>query len=209
MATTQTRIGPADQGRRMTLEEFREAEEQPGYLYELARGVLDATEVPGDDHGQIVDNLHQLLSLYRTVHPEFILRIAHGSDLRLLIPELESDRHPDLAVVFRNAPKNARGRQIPALVVEVVSPGSRARKRDYEEKKEEYLNLGIREYWIVDPSARRITVLSRSGEGERAIWNSSEFQADDLIVSPLLPGFAGRPSELWRDVEGEEQPNGE
>ena len=31
MATVNLRIGPADNGRRMTLEEFREAEEQPGY----------------------------------------------------------------------------------------------------------------------------------------------------------------------------------
>jgi hypothetical protein len=38
MPTTQTRLGPADHGRRMTLEEFREADEEPGYLYELARG---------------------------------------------------------------------------------------------------------------------------------------------------------------------------
>jgi Uma2 family endonuclease len=193
----------------MTLEEFREAEEQPGYLYELARGVLDVTEVPGDDHGQIVDNLHQLLSVYRTIHPNLILRIAHGSDLRLLIPELVSDRHPDLAVVFRKAPKNARGLQIPALVVEVVSAGSRARKRDYEEKPEEYRNVGIREHWIVDPSVRRITVLSRSGKGDRATWVSSEFQADDSSVSPLLPGFDAKVSEVWRDVSGSDDANGD
>ena len=30
MATVNLRIGPADNGRRITLEEFREAEEQPG-----------------------------------------------------------------------------------------------------------------------------------------------------------------------------------
>jgi len=54
MATVNLRIGPADNGRRMTVDEFRKAEEQPGYLYELARGVLEVTEVPGDDHGQIL-----------------------------------------------------------------------------------------------------------------------------------------------------------
>ncbi|MGO8903713.1 MAG: hypothetical protein ACLQU5_36050 [Isosphaeraceae bacterium] len=64
MATVNLRIGPADNGRRITLEEFREAEEQPGYLYELARGVLEVTEVPGDDQGQIVDNLHEAISDY-------------------------------------------------------------------------------------------------------------------------------------------------
>ena len=48
MATTTIRIGPADHGRTMTLEEFREADEEPGYRYELARGVLEVTEVPND-----------------------------------------------------------------------------------------------------------------------------------------------------------------
>ncbi len=40
------RIGPADHGRMMTLEEFREAEELDGYRYELARGVLEVADVP-------------------------------------------------------------------------------------------------------------------------------------------------------------------
>ena len=111
MATVNLRIGPADNGRRMTLEEFREAEEQPGHLYELARGVLEVTEVPGDDQGQIVDNLHEAISDYNRKHPGLIRRIGHGSDIRLIIPELESDRHPDLAVVFRNFTRMYRDRQ--------------------------------------------------------------------------------------------------
>ena len=61
MATARIRIGPADAGRAMTLEELREADEEPGYLDELARGVLEVTEVPRDAHGQIVHNLHTLV----------------------------------------------------------------------------------------------------------------------------------------------------
>ena len=39
--------------------------------------------------------------------------------------------------------------------------------RDYEDKKEEYLNLGIREYWIVDPSMQLVVVLNLRGRGKR------------------------------------------
>lgn len=203
MASAALRIGPADQGRKMTLDEFREADEEPGYLYELARGELDVTEVPGDDHGQVVDNIHEVFSGYRTQHPGRILRFAHGSDIRLIIPELESDRHPDLAVVFRDAARNARGRQIPARVVEVVSPGKRAQKRDYEDKSEEYLTLGIQEYWIVDPAIRQVVSLSLRGEGMSADWDSREFRNDDVVVSRLLPRFEARVSDFWRDLDGE------
>ena len=38
----------------MTLDEFRDAEEEEGYRYELARGVLEVTEVPNDPHGLVV-----------------------------------------------------------------------------------------------------------------------------------------------------------
>ena len=66
MATINTllRIGPADNSRVMSLEEFREAEVEEGYRYELARGVLEVTEVPDDDHGQIVCNLYSMIRDY-------------------------------------------------------------------------------------------------------------------------------------------------
>jgi len=200
MASTKLQIGPADHGRKMTLEEFREAEEEPGYSYELARGVLEVAEVPGDDHGQVVDNLHEMLSRYRREHPNQILRFAHGSDVRLLIPELESDRHPDLGVILRGAPLNVRGRQVPALVVEVVSAGRAAHRRDYEEKREEYLVHGISEYWIVDPPLRRVTVLVRRETEEGAGWAERVVAGDEIIPCALLPGFTGRVSELWADL---------
>ena len=189
MATVQTKIGPADNGRRMTLEEFREAEEEPGYLYELARGVLEVSEIPGDSHGQIVDNIHEAFSRYRREHPGLILRIGHGSDVRYIIPELVSERHPDVAIVFRGAPLDDRGRRRAALAVEVVSPGARARRRGYEEKREEYLVVGIREYWIVDPKLGQVTVLARVEAADGPAWAERVFDGEAPIGSEFLPGL--------------------
>ena len=197
MSTTRIQIGPADVGRRMTLAEFHEADEQPGYLYELARGVLEVTNIPGDSHGQIVDNIHEWFSQYRRQHPRLIRRIGHGSDIRYIIPELESDRHPDLAIVFRDTPRDASRRQRALLAVEVVSPGNRARKRDYETKREEYLAIGLAEYWIVDPKQLQITVLIRQGEA----WAERVYRGDDLIESHLLPDLGCRVSDLWIDSD--------
>ena len=50
-------LGPADHGRTDDPEEFREAEEQPGYRYELARGVLELTRSRRPT-GEVVDNFH-------------------------------------------------------------------------------------------------------------------------------------------------------
>ena len=203
MATTRIQIGPADHGRRMTLEEFREAEEEPGSLYELARGVLEVTEVPGDAHWQILDNLHEALSLYRREHPWLIARLGHGSEVRFQIPELDSDRHPDIGIVLSGAARDERGLPRPSLAIEIVSPGKAARDRDYVAKREEYLAIGLREYWIIDPNLRRVTVLIRHDGADGSTWRERVFRGDDAIAGELLPGFAGTVAGLWIDVDPE------
>ena len=200
MSTTRIQIGRDDHGRTMALEEFREAEEEPGFLYELARGMLEVTEVPGDDHWQIVHNLHEMFSAYSRLHPGAIRRIGHGSDVRLIIPVLESDRHPDLGVALRDDPRDDRKRLRPSLVAEVVSPGKKARQRDYEEKLEEYLAFGLDEYWVVDPERRIVTLFCRRGQAAAASWSKQVFEGDEVIVSERLPGFEGTVAGLWVDA---------
>ena len=205
MATVQTRIGPADHGRKMSLEEFLEAEEQPGYLYELARGVVEVSGVPGDLHFQVVDNLHELFSDHRRQNPNLILRIGRGGDVQYIIPEMETDRHPDLAIVFREAKRDFKGRRMSVLGVEVVSPGSTARKRDYVDKRVDYLAFGLLEYWIVDPIEKQVKVLARRELEGVASWEERIYRDADLIVSGLLPGFAGTVAELWVKLDDDRE----
>jgi Uma2 family endonuclease len=198
MATTVAaprRIGLADHGRKMTLEEFREAEEEDGYRYELARGVLEVSEVPNDPHGMVVANLYDGISRYRRDHPGVILRYGGGNEFRFWLPHMISGRNPDLGVVLRGAPNDWRGRRLPALAAEVVSRGSV--NRDYEVKREEYLAYGLLEYWIVDPLKRIVTVLTRHGD----TWDEAVFRDEQVIVSLVLPGLTTTVAELWLDFE--------
>jgi len=194
---TKTRIGPADHGRKMRLGEFLDAEDMPGHRYELARGVIEVSEVPNDPHGKVVDNLHETFSDYRRRHPGLIYRISEASGVQVVIEESDTDRHPDLSIIFQGKAPDARGRRMPDLVVEVVSPGRAARDRDYVAKRADYLAFGILEYWIVDPIARTVTVLSRPDAG--AEWSERVFGDGEAIVSPLLPGFAVVPGSLWAE----------
>ena len=68
-------------------------------------------------------------------------------------------------------------------------------------KSEEYLALGIREYWIVDPGDRKVTVRIREDRPEGPACSEREFTGDDIIVSVLLPGFQGTVAGLWIDAE--------
>jgi Uma2 family endonuclease len=198
MSTIQLRLGPADHGRSMSIPEFRDADEEEGYRYELARGVVEVTEVPGPAHRRIVGNLYRAIARYDQDHPGLIETFGGGSEFRLWIPGQESGRNPDLGVVLEGSPRDARGRTQPALVGEVVSRGSRV--RDYQTKREEYHQFGVLEYWIVDPTLRRVVVLDRS----EADWNEHVAKADDLIPSRVLPGLNARVSELWAGVKNDD-----
>jgi Uma2 family endonuclease len=202
--TSTMRIGPADNGRLMTLEEFREAEVEDGYRYELARGVLEVTIVPDDDHGDVVCNLFRAIALFEQRYPRVIGRYGGGSEFRLWLPALISGRNPDVAVTLRQTPRDWRGRRPPSLAFEVVSEGNEAHERDYVTKRAEYLAYGLREYWIVDLQTRIVTVLIRDGD----VWVEQVYRDDQQAVSVVLPGFAVRVMDLWPEVD-HEQPDAE
>jgi Uma2 family endonuclease len=200
MATvTSIRIGPADHGRKMSLAEFMEADAQEGFRYELARGVLEVTYVPGEPHGLIVWTLLRMIFAFDTRHPGMILRAGGASEFRLWLPAMISSRNPDIAVVLRNTPKDARGLRPPVLVIEVVSQGSESHQRDFVTKREEYLAFGIREYWIVDPEARTVTILVRDGDA----WVEHLFREEQEARSSILPGLAIKVSALWVEADDE------
>jgi Uma2 family endonuclease len=182
------KIGPADHGRRMSLEEFDEAEGEPGYLYELSRGIVTVVDVPHPDHFLLVDAIQCQLRAYKSANPGQIIAIGDGAECKLLIEKVGSERHPDVSI-YKTRPPEADSsyeiwtRWVPAIVIEVVSPSSR--KRDYEEKPEEYRQFGVKEYWIVDVPKRLMVVARRS----RGRWTQSTIRPPAIYRTRLLPGL--------------------
>jgi Uma2 family endonuclease len=72
------------------------------------------------------------------------------------------------------------------LVVEVVSKGEEARRRDYEDKRLDYARAGISEYWIVDPEDGVVMVLGLTGDAYETI---GIFRAGEVAASRYLAGF--------------------
>jgi Uma2 family endonuclease len=197
MSTITRRIGPADHGQQMTLDEFIEADFEEGWLYELARGVIDVTEVPAPHHGRIVRRLARLFILYDIAHPGVINYQAGGGECRIRLPGMQSDRHPDQAVYLNPEPEGARPwtRWVSHIVVEIVSEGGE--DRDYVEKREEYLRNGVSEYWILDPSKRQLLVLQRAGD----VWEEVVVPIGTVYQTRFLPGLEVRPEELLGPAE--------
>ena len=97
-------------------------------------------------------------------------------------------REPDV-VFMRKEHANRMGEKYwkgADLVMEVVSGGAKDRRRDLKDKRKEYAQAGIPEYWIVDPRDERITVLRLEGK-EYAVHGV--YTEGMTAVSHLLPGF--------------------
>jgi Uma2 family endonuclease len=69
----------------------------------------------------------------------------------------------------------------PDLAVEVISPGDLA--HEVTEKVEEYLGVGVRLIWVVDPDARVVDIFRLDGSTDRLR------ESDTLDGETVLPGF--------------------
>ncbi len=78
----------------------------------------------------------------------------------------------------------------PFLVVEVVSPSTRA--DDYRSKPSEYALLEISEYWIVDPLEKKVTVSTL----DYRLYDSVEYSGDELVQSTTLPNISLTASQV-------------
>jgi Uma2 family endonuclease len=98
---------------------------------------------------------------------------------------------PDLLVILADqrdilTEKHVRG--APAIVIEILSPGTRS--RDETSKRRLYARTGVREYWMVDPDRGTITVCRETAPGELETAVELTAAAGDVLASPLLPGFS-------------------
>lgn len=195
MIVTPVKIGPADHGRALSLDEFAHAEGLAGHGYELAKGRVLVVDVPGVPHALIVRSVLRALYAHDLANPGRIHLLAAGSDCALRLPGLQSERHPDAAVYLTPPPQGEDPwtQWIPEIVVEVVSEGKEARERDYVEKRDEYLAAGVREYWIVDPAERLLVALVRAGDR----WREKKCLEGEDHVTHLLPGFTLRVGALF------------
>jgi Uma2 family endonuclease len=80
------------------------------------------------------------------------------------------------------------------LVVEVVSPGAKARRRDAEDKLREYEKGGVREYWLIDSERRDAGFFSlRAGK-----YQAMKISGDGIFRSKVLVGFWLKTNWLWQ-----------
>jgi len=173
----------------------------------------DLARMPDDGmRHEIIDGVHYVTPSPVLRHQQLIKRILvaidrhlemHGGGEVLQAPfDVVFTRwdvvEPDLLFVAddqRSILTDPNVQGAPALVVEVLSPGTK--KRDLGVKKDLFDRGGVREYWIVDPEANTVAIYRRGGDGSLAKTQSLPNDSS-VITTPLLPGFSLSLEKLFR-----------
>jgi len=173
-----------------------------GIRYEVIDGSLFVSKQPHWHHQYASDGI---VSTLRDWDDRTGLGIAMSAP-GLVFTE-DNDVIPDVVWISRArlaAVADAAGhlRAAPELVVEVLSPGRENERRDREVKLALYARQGVREYWIVDLQRQAVEVYRQiedgpstgSGQGLRLV---ATLAGEDVLTTPLLPGFTCPVLRLW------------
>ncbi|MBD2518304.1 Uma2 family endonuclease [Nostoc sp. FACHB-973] len=171
----------------LTFEEFLAYDDRTDTRYELVDGEL--VEMPTESE----ENCDIAKFLLFELAKHFPITLLTYKDIEIEVSGRRATcRLPDLVVhteeskaALIGSPRNVitRDMPLPALVVEVVSPGTENRNRDYRYKYTEYAARGITEYWIVDPEFKQITVCKWvEGQYEDTLLQGTAIITSDVIL---------------------------
>lgn len=162
-------------------------------------------EVPSEDDLNLRIAIYLLVRLLQWQEGRLQGRVRNGNKELQVRPvgDAQINRKPDVMVLQPEHLEIAKQAVLldmmpPLWVAEVVSPGpenSRNYQRDYVWKRQQYEELGISGYWIIDPHRQKVTVLLlKQGRYQERVYVPSEqidselFPALVVDVSQLLSG---------------------
>ncbi len=94
---------------------------------------------------------------------------------------------PDISVICDERKISKRGCEgAPDLVIEITSPSTLS--RDYGLKLFMYRMAGVREYWVINPESRIITIYNPNMEDDETL-GGRVFEFDKPIESEIYPDF--------------------
>ncbi|HNX76523.1 MAG TPA: Uma2 family endonuclease [Candidatus Rifleibacterium sp.] len=127
---------------------------------EIIEGVPYNMTGPSRQHAEISRELaFQFVSFFRgrpcqVYSAPFDVRLPRGNEAD---DEIDTVIQPDLLVVCDEQKLDDRGcRGAPDLIIEILSPSTAS--RDCIQKRSLYERHGVREFWVVDPANRIVTV---------------------------------------------------
>jgi len=168
-----------------TYADYKEWELKEGERYELIYGVPYAMVAPNERHQSILMELAGQFYVFLRGKPCKVYPAPF--DVRLFYEEDEDDDtvvQPDIVVVCDKEKRGEEGcRGAPDLVVEILSPSNTA--IEMERKRRLYMEAGVREYWLVDPVNKGLSVYLFS-DGAVSV---NAYRNTGVVPVAVLPGL--------------------
>jgi Uma2 family endonuclease len=194
MASVQLRLGTADHGRRISLDDFDEAEFEPGARYEIIDGRLYVSAEPNFAENYLETWLFFNLITYSRQRDDIINYVTVKSRLFIDSRSEVTVPEPDIAA-YQALPEEKPLEELhwrnlrPIVVAEILVEGDP--HKDLERNRELYLEApSIREYWILDgrENPNEPTLIQNRRHGKR--WIIRSFPYGSTFTTKLLPGFS-------------------
>lgn len=141
---------------------------------ELIRGVIVRMSPQGSTHAGPIERLTEILV------PSLLRRARVRVQLPLIAPD-DSEPEPDIAVVAHGD----HDREHPSAAHLVIEVARTSGRYDRDTKGPLYAEMGVPEYWVVDVTARSITVYRDPREGRYAhVETPSAGESITLLAFP-------------------------
>ena len=167
-----------------------------GRRLELVKGKVYEMAPAGGRHGYSAMNIGVLMGGHVRLHR--LGRVFAAETGFIIRRDPDTVRAPDAAYISQDRMSadeipDSYIDLIPDLVAEVVSPNDR--RREVQEKVEEWLNIGVRLVWV---SYTALYPATRSAIVYRSLSDVSNLTADDCLDGKdVVPGFNCRVGDLF------------
>lgn len=144
------------------VDEYFQSELKASTKNEYVGGVCYAIAGGTNLHNQIASNA--LIALGGRLRSSPCRAFNSDTKIRLRLPGEYRFYYPDLSVVYRSNPPGDTYQDEPALVLEVISPGTR--RIDMGEKRGAYLSIpSLNTYLVVETARPRVLIHRRTDRG--------------------------------------------
>ncbi len=175
---------------------------------ESAYTIDDIYALPDGERAELIDGKIYLMAPPSRLHQELVGEIfavirnhigKNNGDCKAYIAPFavflnENDKNyvePDISVICDPNKLNDKGCQgAPDWIIEIVSPSSQ--RMDYQIKLFKYRTAGVKEYWIVNPDTRTVTVYGFENDS-----NSGQYSFDQDIPVGTYPDLSIKINNLF------------
>jgi Uma2 family endonuclease len=166
---------------------------ETNHIVELVNGTLVIPDMPTVQHQRVVRAAFRQFDTWNVQHKVGEVLFA-PYPVRLRPGTI---REPDVLFYLEEHRDRMEEQQggPPDLAIEVLSPSTR--RTDRREKRAEYAEAGVAEYWLIDPNARWVELYALEDGRYRRM---GRYAAGQEVTSRLLAGFSLQVADLFATV---------